>query len=175
MTEPALADGAVTALFERAAEENRIGRARKTKPVDARPAKVGEIVVTVIRGEGVETQSAPAVAGDMVVRNRCPATGNEEILVKAEKFAERYEGPVASGASQPPWREYRPRGIDMSYFVVAASEAPFTFIAPWGEPMTAKAGDIIARNPADTKDVYRIARAAFECTYEIVEQPKVSK
>ena len=30
----------------------------------------------------------------MVVRNRCPETGNEEILVTAAKFPQRYEGPV---------------------------------------------------------------------------------
>lgn len=175
MAQPALGENAATALFERAAGENRVGLARKTKPVDARPAMVGEIVVTVIRGEGVETQSAPAAAGDMVVRNRCPATGNEAILVSAAKFAARYDGPTATSTVDPPWREYRPRGIGMAYFVVAATEAPITFTAPWGEPMTARAGDIIARDPADTKDIYRIARAAFECTYEIVEPPKSSK
>ena len=48
-----------------------------TKPVDARPARPGEIVVTLIKDEGHETRSRPAEAGDMVVRNRCPETGNE--------------------------------------------------------------------------------------------------
>ena len=59
------------------------GVARKTMPVDVRPAQPGEVVVTVIAGEGEETRSPPAQPGDMVVRNRCPATGNEEILVTA--------------------------------------------------------------------------------------------
>ena len=90
----------VQALFARAQAEGRVGAARKTKPVDVRPARPGEVVVTVIAGEGKETQSPPAAAGDMVVRNRCPETGNEEILVGAAKFAQRYEGPTATADGQ---------------------------------------------------------------------------
>jgi hypothetical protein len=100
----------VAELFARAIKDQRTGLARKTKPVDVRPARLGEIVATVIAGEGKETQSPPAEPGDMVVRNRCPATDNEEILVKAEKFGERYEGPIkpADGAgwfNLPPSRQ----------------------------------------------------------------------
>ena len=101
-------------LFGRAVKSERTGLARKTKPVDARPARPGEVVVTVIAGEGKETQSPPAEAGDMVVRNRCPATGNEEILVRAAKFGERYEGPI--GPATGGWSAYRPRGNEMRYF-----------------------------------------------------------
>lgn len=79
----------VHALFDQAEREARVGVARKTMPVDARQARPDEVVVTVIAGEGEETQSPPAGPGDMVVRNRCPETGNEEILVEAAKFAER--------------------------------------------------------------------------------------
>ncbi len=64
----------ILAWFERGA--SRAGIARKTSPVDARPAKAGEVVVTIIRGEGKETQSPPAKAGDVVVRNRC--AGNRQ-------------------------------------------------------------------------------------------------
>jgi hypothetical protein len=35
-----------------------VGIAKKTKPADARPAKPGEVIVTVILGEGEETRSA---------------------------------------------------------------------------------------------------------------------
>src|SRR5262249_35935270 len=158
-------------LFERAANGERTGLARKTKPVDARPARPGEVIVTVIAGEGKETQSPPAEAGDMVVRNRCPATGNEEILVKAAKFAERYEGPVAPSADAG-WSTYRPRGNDMRYFVVRPGDGTFTFKAPWGEAMIARPNDAIVRDPTEPKDIYRIAAAAFDCTYEIIERPK---
>ena len=49
-----------------------------------------EVETTFTADEGVETCSKPAAEGDWVVRNRCPATGNEEYLVKAGTFAERY-------------------------------------------------------------------------------------
>ena len=47
--------------------------------------------------------------------------------------------------------------------------ARFTFTAPWGEPMVARPGDAIVRDPQNPADTYRIAAAAFECTYEILE------
>src|SRR4051812_9317680 len=76
----------VHAVFAAAEAAGRVGTARKTRPVDARPAYPGEVVVTHIAGEGVETQSKPAAEGDWVVRNRCPATGDEEYLVTAKTF-----------------------------------------------------------------------------------------
>lgn len=79
----------IHALFEKAERDGRVGVARKSRPVDARPAAPGEVVVTIIADEGKETQSRPAAAGDMVIRNRCEATGNEEYLVSACTFAER--------------------------------------------------------------------------------------
>jgi hypothetical protein len=163
----AAAEADVHAMFDQAERDGRVGLARKTMPVDVRPAEPGEVVVTVIAGEGEETRSPPAQPGDMVVRNRCPATGNEAILVGAAKFAERYEGPLGP-ADAAGWRPYRPRGVEMRYFVVRAADGAFTFEAPWGEPMVARPGDAIvrdARNPADT---YRIAAAAFACTYQIL-------
>jgi hypothetical protein len=35
------------------------------RPVDVRAARPGEVIVTVIAGEGVETRSNPASAGDL--------------------------------------------------------------------------------------------------------------
>jgi hypothetical protein len=166
---PAGADGLadIRALFARAEHEAKVGIARKTRAVDARPAEPGERVVSIIAKEGKETQSPAAKAGDMVVRNRCPETGNEEILVSAAKFQERYEGPIGPPGPDG-WHEYRPRGNDMQYFVVGDADGAFTFIAPWGEPMVARPGDAIVRSPTDISDTYRVARAAFACTYEIV-------
>lgn len=163
----------IVGLFAQAQLDGRVGVARKTKPVDVRPARPGEIVVTIITGEGKETQSPPAQNGDMVVRNRCPETGNEEILVTAAKFQERYEGPTGP-ADADGYRAYRPRGGEMLYFIVRDVEGSFTFEAPWGEPMIARPGDAIVRNPNDTKDTYRIAAAAFACTYEIVQPAQYS-
>ena len=161
----------VHALFEVAEWDGRVGVARKSKLVDARSAVPGEVIVTVILGEGKETQSKPAATGDRVVRNRCAATGNEEYLVSARTFAERYEGPL-DAADAFGWSAYRPRGPEMRYLVVRPEDGEFTFIAPWGEEMVAKPGDVIVRSGADPRDTYRVAAAAFTCTYEVVKAPK---
>jgi hypothetical protein len=163
----AAAETDVHAMFDQAERDGRVGLARKTRPVDVRAAEPGEVVVTVLAGEGKETQSPPAQPGDMVVRNRCPETGNEAILVGAAKFAERYEGPLGA-ADAAGWRPFRPRGVEMAYFVVRAADGTFTFTAPWGEPMVARPGDAIVRDPRDPADTYRIAAAAFACTYKIL-------
>jgi hypothetical protein len=157
----------VMTLMAKATSAGRTKTARKTRPVDARPATVGEIVVTMIKGEGQETKSRPAKEGDFVVRNRCPETGNEEYLVSADKFADRYKK-TAAPLSSSVWQEFEPAGKDVRFILLEANEAPFSFVAPWGEPMVARAGDAIVQDPKDEKDVYRVARAAFDCTYEVV-------
>lgn len=158
----------VVALITKASAESRVRFARKVRPVDARPAKAGEVVVTVIKDEGKETQSKPAKAGDWVVRNRCPQTGNEEYLVGGDKFAGRYEAtgtPVAADG----WREFRPVGKRLRFVVLRPADGPFSFTAPWGEAMVARPGDAIVQDPEDEKDVYRVAKASFECTYQVTE------
>lgn len=160
------------ALFAEAKGQGRTGIARKTMPVDARPARPGEIVVTLISGEGEETRSKPAEEGDWVVRNRCAETGDEEILVKASKFAARYGEPQSKSDPQG-WREFRPKGIEVEYFIVPPALGAFSFNAPWGEPMVAKPGDAIVQTPDDSSDTYRVAAAAFRCTYEIVKPAKL--
>lgn len=165
----------IIAYFAKTAAERGAGLARKTRPVDARPARPGEIVVTMIKGEGKETESPPAAPGDWVVRNRCPETGNEEILVRAATFAARYEGPIGGpigAADAAGWLTYRPRGNPMRFVTVAEGDGSFRFTAPWGETMVARPGDLIVQNPDDAKDTYRIARAAFVCTYEVMNEPR---
>jgi hypothetical protein len=164
----------IHALFENAERDGRVGIARKSQPVDARPAVPGEVVVTIIANEGKETQSRPAAAGDMVVRNRCEATGYEEYLVSAGTFAERYEGPLEPEDAHG-WQVYRPRGTDLLYMILREEDGSFSFTAPWGEEMVARPGDAIVRNSADHRDTYRVAAASFECTYEIIKAPDSPK
>jgi hypothetical protein len=158
----------VRALVEKAQASGLARTARKTKPVDARPAKPGEVVVTTIAGEGKETQSPPAKPGDWVVRNRCPATGNEQYLVDGKKFPGRYER-TATPPGGDGWEEYRPVGKAMRFIVLTAADGEFTFTAPWGERMVAKPGDAIVQDPDNPGDTYRVAAASFACTYEVVE------
>lgn len=160
----------VVDYFQRAKNIKGSGLARKIKIVDVRPAKRGEVVITMINGEGKETQSPPAKPGDMVVRNRCPETGNEEILVSSASFSRRYAGPVGPKVADG-WLPYRPRGIPMHFVVVAEQDGEFSFVAPWGEKMVARPGDLIVQDPSNPKDTYRVAKAAFACTYEIVRAP----
>jgi hypothetical protein len=161
----------VVEYFQRTSVTRGAGLARKTKLVDVRSAKSGEVIVTMIEGEGKETQSPPAKIGDMVVRNRCAETGNEEFLVIAESFSRKYEGPIGSGAGDG-WLPYRPFGMPMRFVVVAEQDGEFSFVAPWGQRMIARPGDSIVQDPENTKDTYRVAKAAFACTYEIDREPQ---
>lgn len=161
----------VVKYFQRAKDARGAGLARKTMPVDVRPAKPGEVIVTIIKGEGQETQSPPAKRGDMVVRNRCPESGNEQILVSAASFSRRYEGPIGARAADG-WLPYRPRGVQMRFLVVTEQDGEFTFIAPWGERMIARPGDSIVQDPDNPRDTYRVAKAAFACTYEVIRPPQ---
>lgn len=161
----------IVAYFQQVLSTRGAGLAHKTKPVDVRAAKVGEVIVTTIKGEGKETQSPPAQAGDMVVRNRCPVTGNEQFLVRAASFARKYQGPIGPRAIDG-WSPYRPRGIQMEFVVVPEQEREFAFIAPWGEKMIARPGDSIVQDPNNTRDTYRVAKESFSCTYEIIREPQ---
>ena len=158
----------VRALVDKAEAAGLVRTAKKTKPVDARPAKPGEVVVTVIAGEGKETQSRPARPGDWVVRNRCQATGNEEYLVDGAKFAGRYQ---RTGAPPGPdgWQEHRPVGKAMRFMVLTPAHGEFAFTAPWGERMVAKPGHAIVQDPENPGDTYRVAAASFGFTCEIVK------
>ena len=158
----------VVRLMDQARAGGVVGRARKTRLVDARPARAGAVVVTRIAGEGEETRSRPAATGDWVVRNRCPETGNEEYLVSAKTFAERYA--LHDGDPGPEgWREAVPRGKVVRYFVLGHAQGEFEFDAPWGEPMRARPGDAIVQDPDVPDDIYRVASASFRSSYEILD------
>ena len=124
--------------------------------------------VTVIAGEGTETRSKPAEKGDWVVRNRCAATGNEEYLVAATQFKERYRD-TGKAAGKDGWQEHRPVGKVMRFFVLKPEHGEFVFTAPWGEHMAAKPGDAIVQDPEKPADTYRVAAASFACTYEVLD------
>ena len=164
----------MTALWARAEKAGRVRTARKTRPIDAREARPDEVVVTTIKGEGKETKSRPAREGDKVVRNRCPETGNEEYLVGADTFARRYRRTDAASASDG-WQEYVPVGEDVRFFFLPPPEGTFTFVAPWGESMVARPGDAILEDPAKPGEMYRVARASFACTYEVVGPERRAK
>ena len=151
----------IHSLFEAAEREGRVGVTRKAQEVDARPAVPGEVVVTHIADEGKETQSKPAAAGDMVVRNRCESTGNEEYLVSTSTFPQRYEGPLGPEDAQG-WCPYRPLGPKMLYLVVRPEDGAFSFTAPWvrrwwrGRAMLSSAIQPTPKIPSGRRRVLRV-------------------
>lgn len=167
------------AYFTQAQQAGITGVAIKTKPVLARPAKEGEIITTIIKGEGVETVSEPAKEGDWVVQNICPETGNEEILVKKAKFAQRYnttEKNEINLVSYPnDYQPFIPKGIEMNYFIVPGSTTAFAMKAPWEELQRFQPGDAVVQSTTDNQDIYRIQKAAFECTYTILKPAKLAQ
>jgi hypothetical protein len=118
----------VGALFDQAETAGRLGIARKTKLVDGRSARPCEVIVTVIKREGKETQSPPAEAGDVVIRNRCPPLATRNISSRRPSSRPATTGP--GGRDESGWQPYRPNGIEMRFFVVAETEGTFTFTAP---------------------------------------------
>ncbi|WP_202033693.1 hypothetical protein [Agrobacterium larrymoorei] len=160
------------ALMSVAKKSDLVGTATKTKEVDARPALPGEIVITFIKGQGVEKRSKPAEEGDWVVRNRCEETGNEEVLVKARYFPKSYGEPV-SPSTVSGYMAFKPKSGEMNYFIVPEEWGAFNFKAPTGDTMLAMPGDAIVQVSSDEAETYRVAGPAFECTYDVVVPAKM--
>jgi hypothetical protein len=160
----------VVALMARARARGLVGTARKTKPVDARQAHQGEIVVTAIKGEGTDERSRPAKRDDWVVRVRCPETGNEQYLVSGYNFTERYRS-TSAPISAHGWREFRPIAKNVRFHVLPSDTDPFMFVTADGESMLARPGDAIVQDPRDETSVSSVAAASFSCAYEVVSAP----
>jgi len=126
---------------------------RKSGIVSARPATLGENVVTSIGGE-VETRNS-AKEGDWVITN---PTG-ENYIVSDDKLQSRYEK-IGEG-------QYKAKGKIRGIVVSSndAIECP-KFVAAWGEDMIMKEGDVLAIPIGSNPEVYRIERLVFEKTYE---------
>lgn len=140
---------------------------RKTLGVDARPAREGEVVVSVT-SDGEETTNV-ARPGDMLVRARTGA--REEYLVGAPKFAQRYEKETPADAHG--FAGYQPRGRvlgleitrDITDLLGVGEE--FFLLAPWGSEQFAREGDMLVSPLPDLGEVYRIGRREFEETYTL--------
>ena len=155
----------VHAMFEQAAREARLGLARKTIRSTSgrrRPARSWS-PRSPARARRPGARGRSRVTGGP---QRCPATGNEAILVSAAKFAERYEGPMGPGCrglAALPAARHRD-----AVFRFAAGRWQLHLHGPLGRAEAARPGDAIVRSPQDPADTYRIAAAAFACTYEIL-------
>ncbi len=138
---------------------------KKIGRVGARDAVVAEKIIT-YTSDGKETENI-AAEGDMVIRN---PTG-EEYIISGEKFRKRYMF-VEDAPSVEGWKTYDPTGeCEAAEFRGSRFDLPnpFYFTASWGERMVIKDGDMLAT--IDRKEVYRIARAEFDQTYQLLTGP----
>jgi hypothetical protein len=101
-----------------------------------------------------------------VVRNRCKGSGDEEILVTAERFPTRYGDPQSEPDANG-YREFHPTGGEMISAIVPEDDGEFAIVAPWGELQRVLPGDTMAQVADNPTDTYRIDKRAFACTYEI--------
>lgn len=125
----------------------------------ARPAKLNEVIVTIIDGEK-ETQNT-ANDGDWVITG----TKNEQYIISDAKLHERYTVEVNDMDNDNP-DHYK---ITSKPVVIEVRECPleFGFTASWGEEMIAHPHDFLVYE--DGVRSYRIEREAFFNTYELTE------
>lgn len=134
----------------------------KFKPVVARSAVAGEKIIT-ITSDGKETENT-ANEGDFVLQNLTKA--NEQYIISGDKFKSRYkEYPENYEIPfNPPngFSFYLPTGTTIA---IKYEGEDTEFIAPWGEPMVIKKGDMLCS--IDTVEFYRIAAKEFFETYKL--------
>lgn len=140
----------------------------KFQRVHARPAKPGEVIVS-MTGDGEETTNT-AGTDDLVVKNLTAA--KEMYLVGQDKFESRY---TLVGAVDDRWSEYVPQGevlgIEVSRDLTDMLDVgeEFLIVAPWGTEQLVREGDMLVSPLPALDEVYRIARKEFEETYKPAE------
>lgn len=143
---------------------------QKVTKVYARIAKTEEEIATII-DEEVETTNT-AHPGDYIVKNQ--TEGQEEYVVKPEKFLQRY---TALSSAEGEWKEYQAQGkcraIELSAELIQElfGEEDREFVAPWGTTMICHERDFLCCPNVDgaPSEVYRIAREEFKFTYAPIE------
>lgn len=139
--------------------------ARKFREVWARPAIIGEKIVTVTN-DGVETENTVNSEGYVV---RSLTSAKEEYLVSAEKFLKLYESlSVVIHEDEFTWEKFKSKGV-VTVLEVTPENNPGDFEASWGAPMVCKVGDFLCC-PFGGSEVYRIARQEFFETYKFEDK-----
>ena len=142
-------------------------RHRKFQRVQARPARPGEVVVS-ITTDGEETTNT---AGPDKMRVRNLTEAQEEYLVGKQKFAERYS---LLETLEDGWAEYEPKGeilgVEITRDVTDLLDVgeEFFIMAPWGSEQLAREGDLFVAPLPRLDEIYRIARKEFDETYKPV-------
>ena len=118
--------------------------------ISARPGKVGEEIVTVMKDNHKETKNTVKNEGDMVVTN----PSGEQYIIEAKTFAKKYE----IDPHNP--ERYRPIGGLQEFMILKEN---VMFEAPWGEQMMIKKGG--ALNVTNMDEIYGIQQSEFNETY----------
>ena len=139
---------------------------QKAKNIYARPAKKGELIITITK-DGVETQNRVTKPNSFIVQNQTRA--GEEYIVTGNNFNKKY---TFLRAAKNGYAEYQSTGkivvVKLTKSLWQQLEFPpkqLHFEAPWGEPMMLKLYDYMV-TPLDYSEVYRIARREFWETYK---------
>ncbi len=159
--------------FSQVKEKDLTGLALKAKPVYARLAKSGEIITTKIKDQIGEQQSTPAQKGDWVVETICPATGNEQRLLDAKTFNKDYGEPFTL-INKPGYLRVVPQSIPQNYYIVPESDGIFVISTSENAQQLIKPGDILLQSADNHQTLSWIAKAAFPCSYEIIQPAKKS-
>lgn len=142
-------------------------RYEKFQQVHARPAVLGEVIVsTTNAGEETTNTAGP---NDYVVKNLTAA--EEQYLVGKEKFDSRYTFVEDAGDG---WKLYDPIGAVLGIEITRELTnqlgvgEEFYIMAPWASEQIAQEGDLLVSPLPALDEVYRIARTEFEETYRPV-------
>lgn len=127
--------------------------ASKFQRINARPAKPGEVVHTVL-ADGTNETSNVAQEGDYVVNN---VGSPEQWIVRGKDFVKKYVEDEGNPGV------YRPKGGPMEVFDVGED---IEGVAPWGENMRVKKGGYIMRDPNNPNDAYGIGLDEFNKSYK---------
>lgn len=127
---------------------------KKVGTVQARLAKSGEEIVTIIDGH-VETKNV-AKTNDVIVKG----LKGEEYIIGYEKFKTRY---ALTTPILETFTPYEPTGTCIAFEYKGDS---MVFTAPWNEDMIVHKGDFLATIDPSIPEVYRIERDAFYKTYQ---------
>ncbi len=144
------------------------GTYKKIKPVQARKAVEGEIVVSITES-GEETTNRAGV-NDVVARNGTKA--GEEYIVNMDTFLDRY---FVNDEPDGTWKTYKPKGkvkaLEVTQEVIAFLGVGSLFFieAPWQADQYCEENDYLVSPYPELKEVYRIGNSEFKETYGLDE------
>jgi len=143
---------------------------KKFGTVEARPAVVGEVIVTVTK-DGKETEKT-AGEEDYVIKN----PGGEEYIIGKKKLSGRYKLlPTLVADAGLAYSVYAAQGECFGVVVtpeiitligLEENTKTFEFEPSWGGSMKCNLGDMLVSTSRDVPEVYRIAIKEFNETYK---------